>query len=163
MLDKFNSVLQEFKDKQEQLHSMFEDTLKEVIEEFLNTHLDIVAVKWIGYVPYFNDGEPCIFSINSFNVISNEVLTEENFDTYIDLELDAIYYKGYDKYDLKDWDNDIKQYVDSKGKESLLEDITNLEQFLDNNKTLIQYLFGDHHKVVITREAITVEAYTDHD
>lgn len=163
MLDKFNAVLDEFNQKQEQLKCMFEDTLKEVVKEFLHKYANVLAIKWTGYIPYFNDGDPCEFGISSFRLISNEVVTEEEFDYYYDLEINGINYKGYEDTDLKEWDDVTRTYLPLAGRETELEDLVKLERFIYTNENLVRYLFGDHHQVIITREAITIEEYTDHD
>jgi hypothetical protein len=161
MLDKFNEVLEQYNTKQQQLKNMFEDTLKEVVKEFFTKYDDILAITWTGYVPYFSDGDPCEFSISDFRFISTREVSEEEYEYYEDLELEDKYYAIYDLNKLREWKD--RKYVAIEGQEAKWTDFTKLEQFINGNENLVRYLFGDHHKVVVTKDTINVEEYVDHD
>src|SRR5688572_125580 len=57
MIEQFNDIKKRMKDGGERL-------VGEHLKELLAAHPKIEAVKWTQYTPYFNDGDPCVFSVN---------------------------------------------------------------------------------------------------
>lgn len=48
-------------------------------------HTEVTGIAWTQYTPYFNDGEPCVFSVGEpYFCFSGVELSEEDEDTYFD-------------------------------------------------------------------------------
>lgn len=54
-------------------HSALEAGAKEAIRDrfasLFAAYPDVEGVRWTQYTPYFNDGEPCVFSVNSPDIL----------------------------------------------------------------------------------------------
>jgi hypothetical protein len=54
----------------EEMQSKSKELMKEVFREFFEKYADIVEnVYWTQYVPFFNDGEPCVFRVNDIFIL----------------------------------------------------------------------------------------------
>lgn len=122
----------------------------------------IVSFGWAQYTPYFNDGEPCVFSANSVWVRTTWDGEVSDGDRY--------------KFEITDthptlgtrrWDDAHHKFVDAPGEhydEARYERCRAVGAAIDGghfDDALID-LFGDHANIAVTREGITVEFY-EHD
>lgn len=146
------------------------------VEEFgpiLQAVLDdplFVAVQWKQYTPYFNDGDPCEFSVNTPVFLTTEDDPERFEDDPYDFELTS-YGSGHPTLGKQEFDyvgdypnvtavpkpyqgNHEASHARAKALAEALEGGAFDEVLLD--------AFGDHAKVRVTRERIEVEFY-DHD
>jgi hypothetical protein len=56
----------------EKLANEGEDALKEAFKELFDKHPRLESVTWVQYTPYFNDGDPCYFSVHDFDASISE-------------------------------------------------------------------------------------------
>lgn len=129
----------------------------------------IVAFGWSQYTPYFNDGEPCVFSVNEL-----WVRTETDPDpakTYGYDDLSVCSYLGHPSlgkvngHQEGDWPN--QEYViDSyEGPDrARFERCFALGAALQGGHydNVLLDAFGDHAEITVTREGITVDS-CDHE
>jgi len=133
----------------------------------------IKAVTWHQYTPYFNDGEPCEFSVYDMSVTSNEEVAEywldDNFHEERLVEVDKeeyeaekeaaknsrySYYLPYEEIDgkiFKRYEEGAYDYIPSTDHPDGLESAdvnipVNTLEFEDALRTV----FGDHTQVVVT-------------
>lgn len=59
--------------------------VKEFIKEWFDAHPEYYGLKWEQYTPYFNDGDPCVFTI--YGVYGFK--TKEQFEAAEDCAWDA--------------------------------------------------------------------------
>ena len=123
---------------QESQKAAFNEGAKELFEK----HPKLIAIGLTGYTPYFNDGDPCHYSINT------------DYPS-IQFEGDGDIRENY--YDLEFNQNDKDQCleIEAAGKDVL--DFLNIfddEDYLD--------MFDDHARIIITKDGIEVEEY-NHD
>jgi hypothetical protein len=97
---------------------------------------NVKAIGWTQYTPYFNDGEPCVFSVNDLYVCDETC----NIDSYDIYSWNEVWRGGDDKYPL----------------------IAEVAGILQNAEDILLMMFGDHVKVVATPNGIDVEEY-DHE
>lgn len=64
MSQSLDSLIQDFISYQEQFRKAATEKLKEFFVKFWEENPAIKAVTWNQYAPYFNDGDPCEFSVN---------------------------------------------------------------------------------------------------
>jgi len=64
MSQSLDSLIQDFISYQEQFRKLATEKLKEFFVKFWEENPAIKAVTWNQYAPYFNDGDPCEFSVN---------------------------------------------------------------------------------------------------
>src|SRR5262245_41017142 len=89
------------------------------------------AIRWTQYTPYFNDGEPCVFSVN-----------------------DAYVKTGSEDGDYEDGFVDEYHFYDYKTKEKShgYEHIHAINGALRACEGVLQSLFGDHCRVTVWRD-----------
>jgi len=112
-----------------------------IYPQFFAKHPEIKMLYWTQYTPYFNDGDPCLFSVGEV-CISDDVEIEDYYESY--LEGESI------------WD------LEGTGME---EDFAVVASFINDNEDLMQELYGDHSVVKVMNETpvrVDVEEY-DHD
>ena len=99
-----------------------------------------IAVYWNQYVPSFNDGEPCRFSVGDFYVIDNTDYEEIGGSAYA--------------YDVLDSDGEIKEdlTITDEQHTELCEIFSKLDDYL------LETVFGSNAEIIIDSEKVTVNA-----
>lgn len=127
--------------------------LKEVFKEFFENDW-INGVKWNQYTPYFNDGEPCVFSVN--DPVAGFVRDWSNVSSWGEL----------DDGEEGDWVYDGWTSAREKLGPEKQEQIEQIDQFFDLFRKvpddIFLSLFGDHCTVLATKDGFEVEEY-EHD
>ena len=128
---------------------------QQALQEMLKEHPTVKGVMWAQYTPYFNDGEPCTFSVN-------EPAVEFTTDHGITGEYgDAGQYLSY--WDLKyEWENGYgsKRIFNDPHKE-LGNTINAIGDFMKGIPDEVMLdCFGDHMQVTATVDGVTTEEYS---
>lgn len=136
------------------------DGMRDAFRSFFQSNPDIKALFWRQYVPYFNDGDPCEFSVN-------ELLWA---DSMADLDPDHWNYSSPDdevgwEYLTRlssevRWDQATRSQVPNP---DYRPEVGDLAYFIYTNADLMEQLFGTHATVLVTPEKITVTEWVDHD
>jgi restriction endonuclease S subunit len=145
LLEAQQEIHRKMEEMKTELKTLGEKLFKEGSQDIFDTFPDIHSFSWTQYTPYFNDGEPCEFSVNHY------------FTVY-----------GGDEYPLYEeisyYPNWIQRKLDRgeelTEEEKLGQTLGILIGSIDNDTMLA--LFGDHARVTVTREGIDVEEY-EHD
>lgn len=124
-------VAEKFEQDRNALIEQIKGQLTDVMSDVFDKCPDIKRFEWTQYTPYFNDGDECVFNVYDFYVY-----TEDN----------------------EDEDEGIYDYQD---KEKKYQPVWDIEKFAstDLGETLFREVFGDHSKVTVTREGITIDGY----
>lgn len=126
LIDEVASLKQEYQDK---CKSAFKDILKDYFER-TNTQ----AIVWAQYVPGFNDGDPCEFSLTDVVCITD----------------------GFDKDNIQDvyeYDDDESYKLDDSNESKAL------ISFLVSNEGMLEDMFGSHVMICVTPDEIITEEY----
>lgn len=146
---------------QTEAQAMFKDTMK----EFFDKNPGITALKWSQYTPYFNDGDTCVFRVNTV------YFTNAPAD-----ELDNISAWGeYEGFDDSVWVADSishvlnsgRKYYENKAAKILAAggvDVDSCELIdkmiqSDEMEDIMMEMFGDHVVITATREGFDVNAH----
>lgn len=150
-LNELNKLKQEYFDK---IKAEAKVAVKESLKDFFSLHSNISSIRWTQYTPYFNDGDPCEFSVHEPYIGFKEGADGDAGD----------YGDGrFSLWDLrKDSYSREKGYLKVPYEEKLEEDFKELTRLLRDNEDALQYAFGDHVEVIVTPENIEVNEY-DHD
>lgn len=124
-------------DARKQVQEQGQTVIKEAFAELFAAHPELEAVKWTQYTPYFNDGEPCTFSVNEWSAKIKGVTLK-----YQDEE-------GFSER----WD-----FRDAQAYDWLIQDIDRLFKLADDDA--MEATFGDHVEVVATRDGFDVDEYS---
>ncbi len=129
-LQDINNKLNELK---KQASEQFSEAFLEYVQFVFEKYPELESFGFHGYVPYFNDGEECTFSVTAY---------QESID--INGE------SGYCKYDDgKTWHHQAAQELSG-----LIEEISD---------ELYQTAWGSHWEVTVTKDKVDISEYSDHD
>jgi hypothetical protein len=125
----------------------------------------IKAVKWAQYTPYFNDGEPCVFTIHEPYFRFADLDDYDDGGDYEDGYLSSYEEKyqrilGGDK-----WNRETRSYDRIEGEDPVTGALVkSFEDVLNSGRHTVELgrIFGDHAKVIATPDKFLVESY-DHD
>jgi hypothetical protein len=131
VVSNYNAELRRLK---EDMSQRFQNELKNAFQEVFTAYPNVRLIGWTQYTPYFNDGDPCVFSVKNLHVF-DETVEEDAEDLYA----------GVDIY----WGDGPKNYPL----------IAALALTLSGAEDLLLEMFGDHCKIVVTPSGIDVEEY----
>jgi hypothetical protein len=118
---------------------------------------EVKAITWTQYAPYFNDGDPCYFSVHEMNFkLSNDAKIAAGAKLE-DIEVDEDYDDEDEDYDF--WESDIP-YSDKTS--ALAKAQTDLNTFADKFQNIFEKAFGDDCAVIATRDGFETREY-NHD
>ncbi len=151
-LEDFGSVLERVR---KQAAENGEQAIKNTFKQFFAKHKDeISAVRWRQYAPYFNDGDPCVFSVYGLDVKLTNPPEEKNDQDVED-----------DDYDEDEQSDDYRDLWDC-GKvlnKQTHEAISAIQKQLDKAPEILEVVFGSNSEIVVTPDDLSVEEYYEHD
>lgn len=146
------NVIDKEKELKHEIRKVGKDAIKDVLNGLFATYPYLLGVRWTQYTPHFNDGDPCVFSVNEPEVCIKEGMLiakghperqwgkEDEFSS-------GDYHNQYDIRDLKD----------------LLGSLHELKQLFSDIEGAMLSVFGDGNRVTVTRDgSVEIEEY-DHD
>lgn len=157
MNNSLSSLLVDFKQFKLDFQEKAKAAMNEIFKEFFKENPSISAIHWNQYTPYFNDGEPCEFSVSDFNFFIGPESEVENIscwgayegdrdDCYCDCHFD----KEWMTEKQVDFVESCNINVDSVNEfKSIMGDSEMEDIFLST--------FGDHCYVIATREGFQIE------
>lgn len=162
---KKEAIANQQKELQNSLTNIFNKGIKELFDKYPN-HL--AQISWKQYTPYFNDGDPCTFMRGEFYVNGQEAYDYGDDNPEI---VDSLYTE--EEIAIRNsWQPDPSNRWDYKNFNTGLspERIKEFETVDDEvckflslfSKDDYEFMFGDHIKVTITKDGISVDDY-DHD
>lgn len=142
-------LIEQSKQLNELMRESGEVALKERFKEIFDKNPEVEAFRWEQYVPAFNDGDPCVFTLTEVRM--------------------KLFNKPDEIYDEEGWVNlwDCYKYeTDSQGRMTdrvwLLEvgkTLGELEKELTSNEKVLEIAFGANVEVTVDRNTITIEEY----
>jgi hypothetical protein len=130
------------------------EALKEAFTELFTKNPELESITWAQYTPYFNDGDACTFSVHGFDIELSENAPDEWHEALGEYDGGGYHYGET----LSDYGDKIKKKAP---KLSELQDaVSELAGELPDD--LLQYIFGDHCQVTVTREGMETSEY-EHD
>lgn len=123
--------------------------------EFLDAQPDVHGICWAQYTTYFNDGDPCHFSTHEFCLKLTKTAAKELLQKDIDSEEDNL----RDVWESDSWK--LGRLKDDRSK-AISKAFSDFYSSLVTDE-LFERVFGDHVKVIVSRDGLKVESYTDHE
>lgn len=106
----------------------------EMLGAWLREHPGVESLRWTQYTPYFNDGEACIFSVQTVCLIPH----------------------GADLENKDPWDYADSKDISDEDRESFQNEIAHLFEFDD----VMLDAFGDHVSVTVRADSVVTEEYS---
>lgn len=160
-IDEIKTEMKAMEERKNAYMASQKDALTGALRAFLEKHDKVKAIVWTQYTPYFNDGEPCEFSVNDPEVIFKRGVLADGADGEDD--------DGGEDYDeegggMGDWSIG---YAIEKGRikdgpeiRAIVADLKALESAIAGLDDLFLHAFGDHSRVKVTRRAVSVDEYS---
>lgn len=156
-------VVQQLNEFKAEFAEKAKKALKDEFKSFFNDYPEIGSILWVQYTPYFNDGDECLFSVkeiefHNFNEDGSIYTTYECGENCLHHSLLAT--------KLGEWDRQSGSFKNPVQLEPHLEEfvqrMSNLTGLCHGLKDMMKDIFGDHCKVVATRDGFQVEEF-NHD
>lgn len=123
---------------EEEARKQAQEILAPGLKQFLHDHPDVEAIRWEQYTPYFNDGEECVFGVGELHY--KLVGAEEDDEEFECLST----YGKPEGFDQQPWFIALSE----------------LEAALSGSEDELKAAFGDHVRVIVTKEGVDVEEYS---
>jgi hypothetical protein len=147
----FSKDLQE---KQAAYQKECQQLLHTVFASFFDVCPSVKAVYWTQYAPSFNDGDPCVFSVNSVSFCNstNEKALADAMDEE-DLS-DHLTEDGKEVVALETWSSRFSEFFPK-------DECKALESFISSStmKGAMEAIFGSGVSVIATKEGFKAEDY----
>ncbi len=179
-----SALLKELKDKTAEINQIKSNLVKELQPKFkdlfmplFDKYSDLIGVRWTQYTPYFNDGEECIFSVGDLcikhNFVDGDYEEEDEAGNTLPLKWTDgspstwIYDKSGRHYNDSDYvlrrENNTKNFGSEEAFLAFVQDLRDVSKSIqDIPDDVMQDLFGNHVKITVDRNGLTVDEY-DHD
>lgn len=130
--------------------------VQEMAKDIFDAFPCVRAIQWTQYTPYFNDGDPCYFSVNEARIALNKDFMES-----LQASEKQCLYEYHDDFmefscRLTDHQNTPTAQVLKKINEAL----GDFQGVLNDLSEAMQETFGDHQQITITRDGIEAEEYS---
>lgn len=168
--ENIKTIIAEYEQKKKELNDVIRVGLKDAFTDFFIKYPMINNINFLAFIPYFNDGEACVFNLH-------EILfsAEENVeDVYRSKYCSGVsgYFTGKGEYrmccddDPCEKDEALMKLIMSWTIEQQKEfnhDFHEIAAFLVSIKSFIQNICGSHCWIKIDKNGLHVTEYEDHD
>lgn len=161
------NFIKEIEEKTEEINKVKQDlvdklkpSFKDMFIPFLEKYPEIKRLSWTQYTPYFNDGEPCVFSVGDlFGFLD----IEDECDYEGSLPIYDWYFNEEKDYQKKFMDQMREMFGSVEKVKELSNDFKSLQKAFNKiPEDIMEQIFGDHAKIIVTKDGLDVEEY-DHD
>jgi hypothetical protein len=145
MKEVYEATVKMIKDSRNSYISLAKEALFDALKIFFETYPEFI-VSWTQYTPYFNDGDPCTFSVNNPELF----VSEDDFHSFDGFESWSFYEGRF----LEECPNlGVEVWSDWKDLADFMAEIPD---------QIYEEIFDNHVRVVASKEGFLVESY-DHD
>jgi len=139
--------LDEIQEIRDALTAKSRSVLQEAFARFFELHPQVKTIHWRQWIPGFNDGDPCEFSIGDicFSPVDLDEITSPYFDDE-DEDPERESFKGF---------NGTKPGLDAQ----FVEDMRAVERMIYNESDTIEFLYGSNSFIRIGNDRYEVEDY----
>ena len=157
-LNKIDEIREELKKAEKSATKDIMGMLKDLMKE----NPKLVALMWQQYIPGFNDGEPCEFSINgphfkfSDDIVGVETKKSEDDEDY---DSEEEYLDEYGLDDFLEKRADILNHKEITSLKRAVKDATAVYNKLTDMEAQLQSMFGTNVQIVVTKDGVETEDY----
>lgn len=148
LLEDIKNISNEYENQKKRLISDMKEKFIEISKKLFEEYPKLNSFSWTQYAPYFNDGDICEFSVNTW---------------YDCIKINDEYEYEYED---EDEDKDEQKNIENNLTHSEVIEISKIiQKFLESfSQDMFESVFGNDSEVTIKRDGtITVEVYTNHD
>jgi hypothetical protein len=161
----FDQLISDQKELQRKFQDQAQGLFKDITKEFFEKNPGITGVVWTQYTPYFNDGEPCEFSVGepTFTNAPVDELSDICWGEY-EGETEGVWAAENIAYIMEtdsEYHQDTKNTILAAGGVDVESCILFAKAVGSSEmEDVMQAMFGDHVKVIATREGFEVDEYS---
>lgn len=182
LLDILSQKAEAMKALEKQFQLTVQGQLTSIFQEVFNLVPQLHEITWSQYTPYFNDGDTCTFGIREvYFGLNPDLLVNVTVSGHDEVSKYTTYTGDDGDYN---YEEDNPRYVGSYDFDELTYDkkpnpryatlialgitpeginaMKKLDSFINQNDNIMEGAFGDHAKIIITRDGTHVEEY-EHD
>lgn len=160
-------LLQEKKELDEKIASIGSKKIQEYAKDLFDNNSDLALLTWMQYTPSFNDGEPCVFTVQdvefaTFNDLA-EILDLNGIDRAQMVIMDLN--KLTDALEEASWEGKKLRWIYTSKNISYIDDLMKFEQSItdDSMKAVMQSAFGECVRITITKNGMHIADIINHD
>ncbi len=142
---------------QKQVQQKGEELLKKEFKGFFEATPEIESVRWAQYVPGFNDGDPCTFTMGelTYRTVKEAKIQNEELEPDADDDIEYEYDEGY---------NSCWWYQDDDGKKSGLtketkDKLKKFAKLIDDSDSILELIFGENVQITASKDKIESSDY----
>lgn len=145
----YKKAKEKYKKAKKELEQMIAEEgqhiVHEMLDEFVKSYKGIDCVRWKQYTPYFDDGNPCVFSIHQVSVkLTEEAYFEVTGRSIARVEEDEVFLNSWN---ISKYDRSTDSFTVTPSGQVLINAIEKLEKQLYEEEMLLEKTFGDHTQV----------------
>jgi|GEM_PF-4470585 len=166
----FKKVCKEAKDAIEEASKVKKkaaDDVVQALKEHIKNSEYIKGVSWSQYVPGFNDGDVCEFTLNDVEVqlvdeLDSKLFPKDENDKF-EYEDDETEFEGF--HSLDSIENAIERTTDIlnnseiKPIQKAVKEINDFNSFLGDIEETLEQKWGANTRIIVTKKGITTEDY----
>jgi hypothetical protein len=154
----FDNLLEQQRKLREEFQATAQELFKQTTKQFFDQNPGVTAIHWTQYTPYFNDGDECVFRIGDIYFTN---ATPEQFEEDVTSWGD---YEGEDENVWSEYAWGFKYHKDRYYEGINIDQAEEFSKLVGSSdmEEVMEAMFGDHVRVVATREGFDVREY-DHD
>lgn len=164
-MSKLADLISQQAEMKRQFQAQAQELFKGMTKEFFDKNPGITAVTWVQYTPYFNDGEPCVFSVGDVSFTNASDPEDINYGEYEGEEEGAwaatnlTHVMNSDR----EWYRETREAILAAGGVDVesCDELSNAIMSSEMEDVMLA-MFGDHARIIATREGFTVDEY-EHD
>lgn len=165
LMNKFEEMQSEMASVRAKFQEQAQELFKEITKEVFEKNPAVTAIIWTQYTPYFNDGDPCVFRVHDpyFTNANEEQMEDISSWGEYEGEDQAVFSEGaWILTSDSDYAAERRKGMDLQGCD--FESLSAFDKMLQSSEMedVMLSMFGDHVRVVATRDGFDVEDH-DHD
>jgi hypothetical protein len=144
-----NEILEMKRKYDEAVKTSGEEIVKAVFNELFDNYPEVQACNWHQYIPSFNDGDPCEFTVGELHWQIDGVISKYAPDD-----------RSAEDYDGESKEEDPRWVSSWELKETPLYDVVKVvESTLYRIEDCLEFAFDSNAEITVTRDSITVDEY----
>lgn len=158
-IENMNASATKIQQMKEEVQNLAQEEFKKSMREIFILIPSLKAIAWTQYSPHFNDGDECVFGVNSVAALSfipsRTAYDYEELLQEMDEDDEGIPENAYAI-------SDYSSFNENALNKNELAAIKNVLNFIETNEELMQDLYGNHVEVIFSQDDLQVNDY-DHD
>lgn len=160
------NIIEDYNTRLHEMRVGLTETLKSSFKEVFEENPNLYMICWTQYAPYFNDGEPCVFSVHDMYAVHKDILQNEDYDEEslpnpwgFEDEFSEYRMKIPSSYDKERLAAYNASSVENKNEIERIENFLKIISSIDED--IFEIAFGEDNAVYVFKDKIISENFSD--